>query len=106
SLEPSRQLAGGVANPPVHAGMVPAALPARSAPTGVNSLFSRSASASDTFATAAPEKPITTAATAATKWFRIPQPPLYMARRSTLAQLGCLFASFKRSFQVNHCSFL
>src|SRR5690554_1808789 len=71
STVPSRQLAGGEANPPVHAGIVPDSLPARSAPTGVRSFFKRSASAGDTFAKTGPEHPNTTAAIAAIIRFRI-----------------------------------
>src|SRR5690554_6343151 len=71
STVPSRQLVGGEVNPPIHAGIVPDSLPALSAPTGVKSFFKRSASAGDTFANAEPENPITAAAIAAIKRFRI-----------------------------------
>ena len=46
--------------PPVHAGIVPSALPAVTAPTGVNSLPNLSASASLTFANVDAENAIAT----------------------------------------------
>jgi hypothetical protein len=86
--------------------MVPAALPARSAPTGVNSLLRRAASACVTFASSGLDAPITATAMAAINRFRILNLQRGSLERLILTQFGALFASFKRPFQVVVCSFL